>query len=296
MVEAPPPPSEALSLLQNHVGRPCTARLLSDRRGSRAWKVSGPRGAAAVKANNPDDESARDKAAEIAQEDDHVTRLIATGALGPGYRIDAGTWTRGRWLAVRWIDGTPLWRTLALARGPEGDRPAVRPWLLRIARTWADSLARMHAAGWAHADIQPMNTLVRDGRAELVDYALACGPDDVPRLPYRGALTHTTAPEIAAAVLATPTDTHIQARPPADVWGLGASLFWCWTGYTPVAYEDDVARSEKLRAIAKGTTLSLAEFRPWSFPQFEAAVTACLAPAPEDRPTAAAVADMLAGR
>ncbi|MGW2491942.1 protein kinase domain-containing protein [Streptomyces sp. NPDC001606] len=296
MVGAPPPPEEALTLLRVHVGRPYTTRLVSDRRGSRAWKVNGPHGAVALKANNPDDESDRDKAAEIAQEDDHITRLIAAGALGPGYRIDSGTWTGGRWLAVRWIDGTPLWRALAPVRGPEGDQSTVHPWLLRIARTWADSLARMHAVGWAHADVQPTNTLVADGRAELVDYALACGPGDTPRLPYRGALTHTTAPEIATAVLATPADTHIPAEPPADVWGLGASLFWCWSGHRPVAYEDDVDRAEKLRAIAKGTTLPLSEVRPWPFPEFEEAVTACLAPAPEDRPTAAAVADMLSKR
>lgn len=75
---------------------------------------------------------------------------------------------------------------LALTRGPEGDRPSVRPWLLGIARTWADSLAQTHAVGWAHADVQPTNTLVADGRAVLIDYALACGPGDRPRAPVPG--------------------------------------------------------------------------------------------------------------
>ncbi|WP_024756048.1 protein kinase domain-containing protein [Streptomyces exfoliatus] len=246
-----------------------------------------------LKANNPDSELARDKAAEIAQEDDHITRLIAAGAIGSDYRVDAGSWSSGRWLAVRWIDGTPLWRTLAVARGPEGDRPSVRPWLLGIAHTWADSLARIHAAGWAHADVQPTNTLVADGRAELIDYALACGPGDTPRIPYRGAMTHTTAPEVAAAILATSADTHVQAEPPGDVWALGASLFWCWTGHRPVAYDDAADRPEKLRIIAKGSTLPISGLRPWPFPALENVVTACLAPDPEDRPTAAAVADIL---
>lgn len=168
--------------------------------------------------------------------------------------------------------------------------------MLGIARTWAESLARLHAAGWAHANVQPTNTLVADGRAVLIDYALACGPGDGPRLPYRGALTHTTAPEIAASVLATSADTHVQAAPPADVWGLGASLFWCWTGHRPVTYDDAVDRPEKLRAIAEGRTLPIAGVRPWPFPEFEEVVTACLAPAPEDRPTAAAVTGMLTGK
>lgn len=247
-----------------------------------------------LKANNPDEQTARDKAAEMAQEDDHLIRLTAAGALDPGYRISAGPWEGGRWLAARWIDGAGMWRAFARARGPEGDRPAVCSWLVGVARTWAGQLARMHAAGWSHADVQPTNTLITDtGRAEVIDYALACGPAHGRRLPYRGALTHTTAPEIAGALLATPADTHIQAEPPADVWGMGASLFWCWTGHRPVSYRDATLREDKLEAIAKGTTLPLDKARPWPFPRFEEAIRACLAPAWENRPSAAELAALL---
>ncbi|MEU2430376.1 protein kinase [Streptomyces sp. NPDC007861] len=294
MGEAFPPPGEAIGLLKDHVGEPFTTRLLSDRRGSRAWKIQGPKSAVALKANNPDDATSRDKAAEMAQEDDYLVRLTEAGALNPGYRVDAGSWDGGRWLAVRWVDGAPMWRAFALARGPEGDRPSVRPWLLGVAGTWAACLARMHAAGWAHADVQPTNTLItNNGCAAVIDYALACGPDDGPRLPYRGALTHTTAPEIADAILTTTPDTHIQAEPPADVWGLGATLFWCWTGHRPVSYEDGTPREDKLKAIAKTTTLPLDDVRPWLFPQFEEVIRACLAASPEKRPSSADLAALL---
>lgn len=223
----------------------------------------------------------------MAQENDHLLRLTEAGVLSPGYLVDAGTWEGGRWLAVRWTDGVPLWRALALTRGPEGDRAAVRPWLLGIARTWARHLALMHASGWAHGDVQPTNTLVTaDGRAGVIDYALACGPGNDRRVPYRGALTHITAPEIATAVLSTREDIHIQAQPAADIWGLGASLFWCWTGHRPVAYDDDTDRMEKLRAIAKGSTTAVSTVRPWPFQALEQAVTACLSADPADRPTA----------
>ncbi|GAA2433201.1 hypothetical protein GCM10010433_37300 [Streptomyces pulveraceus] len=289
-----PPPGEALGLLKDHVGEPFTARLLSDRRGSRAWKIAGAAGAVALKANNPDDDTSPDKAAEMAQEDDHLVRLIAACALDAGYRIGTGPWAGGRWVAVRWIDGVPLWRAFAPARSPEGNRPSIRPWLLDVARTWAEQLARLHAAGWAHADVQPTNTLITDdGRAEIIDYALACGPGEGPRLPYRGALTHTTAPEVAAAILATTSDVHIQAEPPADIWGLVASLLWCWTGKRPVSYEDDAPRENKLGAIARGTTLPLDRIRPWPSPLFEQAIRACLAPSPENRPSAAELAALL---
>ncbi|MGW3949923.1 protein kinase domain-containing protein [Streptomyces sp. NPDC004752] len=281
------PPVEAVAALEHLLG-PVTCDLLSDRRGSRAWKVIGTRGSAALKANNPEAGPGRDKAAEMAQEDRHLLALTDAGALSPGYRVDAGTWEGGRWLAVRWIDGTPLWNAMALARGPEGDRPSARPWLLGIARTWAEQLERLHAAGWAHADVQPTNTLVTpDGRTAIFDFALSCGPEMTRRLPYRGALTHATAPEIADAILTTPADTHIQARPPADIWGLGASLFWCWTGQRPVPYADDSPRTDKLRAIADGKRLLFDDARPWSFPFFEEIITACMAPVADDRPTAA---------
>lgn len=268
MGKAPAPPGEAVALLTGHTGEPTAIQLLSDRRGSRAWKIQGPKRAVAVKANHPDGDDARDKAAEMAQEDDHLLRLTAAGALSPDYRVSAGTWDGGRWLADNWIDGVPLWRALALARGPEGDCASVRPWLAGIARTWTEHLALMHAAGWAHVDVQPTNTLVtRDGHAAVIDYALACGPGEgYRRVPYRGALTHTTAPEIAAAILDTPTDTHIPAQPSADIWSLGASLFWYWTGQRPVAYDDDLDRLEKLAAIAKGTTTARRDIRPGPSP------------------------------
>ncbi|MEU7023740.1 hypothetical protein ABZ990_24210 [Streptomyces sp. NPDC046203] len=291
MDETPSPPGEALDRLGDHLGEPVMARLLSDRRGSRAWKLQGRWRAVALKANTPGGGIGRDKTAELAQEDDHLRRLVGAGALSAAYRVDAGTWEGGRWLAVRWIEGVPVWKAFAPARNREGDHDVMRPRLRRIARSWAEELARMHAAGWAHADVQPTNTLITGvGRAELVDYALACGPGGGPRLPYRGALTHTTAPEIAATLLSTADGAHVQAGPAADLWGLGASLFWCWTGRRPVSYGADAERSEKLRTIARGATISLPCVRPWQFPAFEEVITACLAPSPEDRPTAATLA------
>ncbi|MEU6244191.1 hypothetical protein [Streptomyces sp. NPDC047024] len=265
-----------------------TSELLSDRRGSRAWKITAAAGRIALKANVPDVDELRDKAAELAQEDRHLLRLAEADALDAGYRADAGPWSGGRWLAVRWIDGVPVWRAFERARTPDGDQPAVRSPLMAAAHTWAARLARLHVAGWAHADVQPTNTLITGaGAADIIDFALSCGPDTSDRLPYRGAITHTTAPEIADAILSTPEDTHVQATPEADMWGLGASLFWCWTGRRPVVYEDGTPRRKKLRTITTGRTLDLAAARPWEFPEFETLIRACLSTDPAGRPTAA---------
>ncbi|MGW4725338.1 protein kinase domain-containing protein [Streptomyces sp. NPDC004291] len=230
----------------------------------------------------------------MAQEDEHLLRLTAAGALDAGYRVGAGEWAGGRWVAVRWIDGAPVWGAFARARSLDGNLPSVQQWILGVARIWAEELARLHMAGWAHADVQPTNTLVTpDGAVAVIDYALACGPGSGLRVPYRGALTHTTAPEVARAILATADDVHVQAGPPADVWGLGASLQWCWTGRRPVSYGNDTPRAAKLSSISKGVTLPLGRVRPWPFLRFEQAIAACLAPLPGDRPSAAELAWLL---
>lgn len=288
-----PPPAEAVGILEDRFGRPLVADPVSRRRGSQVWRLTGDHVRVALKADAPEGGTARGKVSEVGQEDAVLATLIGSGALDPTYRVAAGAWEGGHWLAVRWIGGQQLWRALSTTRGPEGDGPAVRPWLLGIARTWAERLALVHAAGWTHADVQPTNTLVEAGTAHLIDYALACGPTPVDRLPYRGALTHTTAPEIADRLLSTAPDTHVQAEWPADIGGLGASLFWCWTGNRPFAYEDDTPREEMLKVIAKAGTTPLRDVRPWPFPEFEEAVTACLAPSPQDRPSGAELAVLL---
>ncbi|MYU55058.1 hypothetical protein GTY53_24595 [Streptomyces sp. SID7805] len=280
------PPQEATAHLEERFGTPLTTDLISDRRGSLAWKVTTPSICMALKTNAPDSGTAQDKAAEIAREDAVLTCLTEQGAIAPSYRVDAGPWDNGWWLTVQWVDGKPLWRALTQAR--QHDTPHARRLLLNVARTWAQRLVPLHQAGWAHADVQPTNTLIAEDRTHLIDFALACGPDqEAARPPYRGALTHTTAPEVADALLSTPDDTHVQAQPPADIWGLAASLFWCWTGRRPVAYEDESDRTSKLQAIAKGRTLPLTALRPWLFPALEELINASMAPEPQARPSAA---------
>lgn len=93
MGQTPSPPGEVIDLITGQAGGPTQAQFLSDRRGSRAWKIQGPRGTVALKANNHDSDGARDKAAEMAREDDHFLRLTAAGALSPAAESMPG---RGR--------------------------------------------------------------------------------------------------------------------------------------------------------------------------------------------------------
>lgn len=279
------------------------ARQISERRGSRAWRVATSSGLCALKANTDDGGAEQhDKRVELDREARVIAELDRLRAIQADYLVGAGAWAEGRWLAVRWAPGALMWNALAPAR--HQDAPRARGLVAACARSMGIAAAALHAAGWVHADIQPTNTLVdEDGSATLVDYALAHGPVttglpdlETGRIPYRGALTHTTAPEIAQALLDTPETEHVPATAASDVWALGASLFWCWTGHRPVAYrEPDGPRRGRLRDIAAGVTRNIAMVRPWPLPQLEESVVAALHPDPQCRPTAAEFVSLLEG-
>ncbi|MEU5214148.1 hypothetical protein [Streptomyces sp. NPDC020742] len=98
-------------------------------------------------------------------------------------------------------------------------RAAVRPWLASLARTWTQHLARLHATGWVHADVQLTNALVtHDGHAAVIAYALAYGPGDGRRAPPGSPHPHHR-PEFATAVLSPRRHPHPR-QPPADIWSL----------------------------------------------------------------------------
>lgn len=221
-----------------------------------------------------------------------VLRLLGSDFhLGHGWEAEYGTDEGRSWLLTRWIDGASLGRELESARW-EGENSAARARVFAAAGRAARAVADLHAMGWAHADLQPDHFLFEGDVTHLIDLACAQGPVEVPFYPHRGGLAHTTAPEIAEAILAT--DGHVTATFEADVWALGACLWWAWTGTTPIAYPAGASsRVEQMTAIAR-LRRTPATARPWPFPEFEDLVASCLAPDPADRPTAKELAARLA--
>jgi serine/threonine protein kinase len=186
------------------------------------------------------------------------------------------------WLTLRWIDGTSLWDTFEPAyRGD--DSATSRRRMLTLAADAATELAALHAAGWSHGDLQPDHIIREDGKTVIIDLACAQGPADVPFYPHRGGLAHTCAPEIAEAILTT--DEHVSTTPEADVWSLGASLWWSWTRTTPITYDGPATKRAAQLASIAAIRRTLATARPWPFPAFTDLVMACLAADPADRPT-----------
>lgn len=107
-----------------------------------------------------------------------------------------------------------------------------RPWaeiVARIAIDVADALAHAHEHKVLHRDVKPTNILVRpDGRAVLLDFGLARLPEQE-SLTREGEIVGTLtymAPEQARG-----RNASIDA--PADVYGLGATLYRMLTGRRP---------------------------------------------------------------
>ncbi|MBM3978943.1 MAG: response regulator [Planctomycetes bacterium] len=121
------------------------------------------------------------------------------------------------------IPGTDLER--AAADGPLSVAAACL-----VAHQIADALIEAHRLDLIHRDLKPSNVLVTpDGRAKLLDFGLARLPGEE-RLTRTGAQLGTIgymAPEQARNAHA------VDAR--ADVFGLGATLFYALTGQAPFA-------------------------------------------------------------
>jgi serine/threonine protein kinase len=239
-------------------------RLLHDRRGTTVYKIGG----IALKITT----------GLMAGREGEILRV-----LGTEFYRDHGWDDQRSWLTLRWIDGITLWTALEPAHRGDDSPRAQRSLLARTASA-ARELAELHAAGWTHGDLQPDHLIYQGELTRLIDLACAQGPADVPYYPHRGGLAHTTAPEIAARILAS--GQHVATTPQADMWSLAASLWWSWTRTTPIAYTDPGAGRAALLADIAAVRRTAASARPWPFPAFEDIMMACLATDPDDRPTA----------
>ncbi|MHC3462826.1 bifunctional serine/threonine-protein kinase/ABC transporter substrate-binding protein [Streptomyces flavovirens] len=177
----------------------------------------------------------------------------------------ADTEAREPWLATEFVPGP----SLAEAVGERGPLPedAVRALGTRLARALADA----HAAELVHRDVKPGNVLLARDGPRLIDFGIA-------RHAGATALTATGALLGTPGYLAPEQATAGETGPACDVFALGCVLVYAATGHRP--FGDGSAAGVLFRTVHEDPDLAGMP------PGLLAAVTACLAKAPGDRPTA----------
>ena len=141
----------------------------------------------------------------------------------------------------------------------------------------ASALHHMHLEGWVHLDLKPDN-LIMGLPPRVIDLSLARTVERARRLrDYIGTNAYMS-PEQCA-----PRDN---VGPPADLWGLGATLYHAVAGQRPFSKprsrDDADPLEERFPQLTEAP-------RPWPRPvptALSAAILACLEPEPAARPSA----------
>lgn len=156
--------------------------------------------------------------------------------------------------------------------------------LLPLALHVASALHYMAQAGWVHLDVKPDN-IVMGIPPRLIDLSVARTVEDAALLRSALGTDAYMAPEQC-----DPSRSQTPVGPPADVWGLGATLHHAIAGEVP--FERAAADRDSADPLIRFPQLQ-AEPRPLprrTPPELAALVASAMHPDPLQRPTAAELA------
>lgn len=160
------------------------------------------------------------------------------------------------YFVMEYVEGGTL-RDFIKSHGNLNDRQT-----LDLMLPLVDAVARLHEAKFNHLDIKPDNVMVRRGEAGkyepvLIDFGLSRHFDDSNQA--------TTTIQIQGATQSyAPVEQHLgvdKFSPQADVYALGATLYFCLTGNDPEAPSEhcslDVEEQIKDSALAPAIVASM---------------------------------------
>ncbi|MFF5974081.1 protein kinase [Streptomyces sp. NPDC012769] len=179
------------------------------------------------------------------------------------------------WLATAYVPGPSL--SQAVRRGGPLPVATVRALGARIARALAD----LHGAGVLHRDLKPGNVMLAADGPRLIDFGIARA-SGATTMTATGLMVGTPAfmsPEHVAGA------RHVTGA--SDVFCLGSLLCYAATGEDPFGDGPVAAVLYRVSQAEADLERVPEELRP--------VVTACLAPAPADRPAPEALVELLGG-
>ena len=181
-------------------------------------------------------------------------------------------------------DGAQIFLVMELIDAPSLSRLVRRSGPLQpvraavIGQAMLSVLATVHAAGIVHRDVKPSNVLVDDTDVHLTDFGIALFGDD-PTLTAAGSVLGTP------AYMAPEQARGERAGPAADLYGLGATLYYAVEGRAPFP---DIGSWETTRAVRNSPHRPGSRLGP-----LEPVIEALLAKDPDARPGIADIAAAL---
>lgn len=162
------------------------------------------------------------------------------------------------------LDGESV--DLVIAKGPMSEKDVVH-----LGRAVASALVEVHRFGMVHRDIKPANVVrTRTGGIKLIDFGLVSGTTDATAIV--GTLNYAPPEQLGVIKRAV--------GPRADLYALGASLYECLAGRTPLVATES---SEFLHLLATQEPAGVREFAPNTSLALEAILAKLLAKDPDDR-------------
>jgi predicted Ser/Thr protein kinase len=214
-----------------------------------------------------------------------IPRLLGRGVL----RHASGT--EHPFFVMEWVEGTPLYVWA------QQHAPSYRQRCLLLAQL-ARALEALHAAGAVHRDVKGDNVLVRhsDGRAVLIDFGSGHF-QGAPRLTWESLPPGTPAYQSAQAGLfhirlVRERDSYYAPTPADDLYALGVTAYRLVMGQYPPDMEvqqDEAGRWQ----VRSPDPRPLLENNPRVPPRLRECLVRLLSDAPEERGTAAQVAQAL---
>jgi hypothetical protein len=194
----------------------------------------------------------------------------------------------GRLFLVMELVEAPTLRDLVDRSGPVAPAAAARVGLALL-----DALEAAHRLGIVHHDVKPANVLVAaDGRVKLADFGIASLQEDTQRTLTAGPGSGAQGPDgaVTAVFGSLPYVAPEQARgeragPAADLWALGATLWFAVEGVAPFERAGPAATLAAILHDPPG--------RPPRAGPLEPVLLALLTKDPHGRPALAAVRGVL---